>query len=160
MGVNITTGLALLLSGSHEQTQLRCAVADFEVKDGVLRTKTVVFDTNDVTATGEGTIDLETEKIDMRLTGHPKEARIRVMAPITITGYLRSPSVGIDPTKTIAQAGLATVLGIFLTPLAAVLPFVDPGLSEDANCRALMQSARQSGGTAVTPTPAQPNAPQ
>jgi len=120
----------------------------------------VVLDTNDVLATGKGSIDLETEKIDLRLTGHPKEARIRVMAPITIQGSLRSPSVGIDPTKTIAQAGLATVLGVFLTPLASILPFVDPGLSDDANCRALMQSARKSGGSAVAPTPAQLNAPR
>jgi hypothetical protein len=43
------------------------------------------------------------------------------------------------------QAGAATALGIVLTPLAAVLPFVDPGLAENANCAALLQEAKKDG---------------
>lgn len=151
LGVNITTGLALLLSDSEEQTSLRCAVADFEARNGILHAKTVVLDTKVTLATGKGTIDLKSEKLDLRLEGAPKKARIRAIAPITVKGSLRSPSIGVDPAATAAQAGLAAALGILLTPVAAVLPFVDPGLEDNADCRALMQEARKSGGETVAP---------
>jgi hypothetical protein len=34
------------------------------------------------------------------------------------------------------------VLGALINPLVALLPFVDPGLAEDANCGALISGAR------------------
>jgi len=151
LGVNITTGLALLLADSEEQTTLRCAVADFEAKNGILHAKTVVLDTSVTLATGEGTIDLRNERLDLRLQGAPKKARIRAIAPITVKGSLSSPSIGVDPAATVVQTGIAAALGVLLTPLAAVLPFVDPGLEKNADCRALMQEARKSGGANVAP---------
>ena len=37
---------------------------------------------------------------------------------------------------------LGAALGALINPLVALLPFVDPGLAEDANCGALISSAR------------------
>ena len=48
-------------------------------------------------------------------------------------------------TDILLWGGLAAVLGTVLTPLAAILPFVDPGLAKDASCAALMADARYSG---------------
>jgi hypothetical protein len=36
------------------------------------------------------------------------------------------------------QAGTGTVLGALLTPVAAILAFVDPGRAKDANCPDLL----------------------
>ena len=36
------------------------------------------------------------------------------------------------------QGGIAAALGALVAPLAAILPFVDAGLAEDANCSALL----------------------
>jgi hypothetical protein len=36
-------------------------------------------------------------------------------------------------------------LGALLSPLAAILPFVDPGLADDANCGALAAEANRQG---------------
>ena len=57
-------------------------------------------------------------------------------------GPLTGPKVGIDAGSVAAQGGLAAALGALVSPLAALLPFVDPGLAEDANCGALISSAR------------------
>ena len=35
---------------------------------------------------------------------------------------------------------LAVVLGVLATPLAALIPTIETGLAEDANCRALIAS--------------------
>jgi hypothetical protein len=55
-----------------------------------------------------------------------------------VTGSLLKPHVGIEPGKALLQAGAGTVLGALLTPVAAVLAFVDPGRAKDANCTDLL----------------------
>ena len=40
-----------------------------------------------------------------------------------------------------AQAGGAIALGMLLTPVAAMLAFVDPGLTKNAACAALLAQA-------------------
>ncbi len=44
-----------------------------------------------------------------------------------------------------AQGGVAVALSALLTPLAAILPFIEPGLAEDANCAALIAVGRAKG---------------
>jgi uncharacterized protein involved in outer membrane biogenesis len=144
--LGIDVDQALFLSGSDDQTNVRCAVADFSAKDGTLSARHIVFDTESVNVNGNGTINLGDETLNMTVQGAPKSIRlVRVRAPITITGSLSKPSVGIKPAGAIAQAGAAVGLSVLLTPLAAILPFVDPGLAKDANCAGLVSEARAKG---------------
>jgi uncharacterized protein involved in outer membrane biogenesis len=137
---------ALFLSGSDDQTNVRCAVADFSAKDGTLSARHIVFDTESVNVNGGGTINLGDETLNMTVQGAPKSIRlVRLHAPITITGSLSKPSIGIKPAGAIAQAGAAIGLSVLLTPLAAILPFVDPGLAKDANCAGLVSEAKAKG---------------
>jgi uncharacterized protein involved in outer membrane biogenesis len=144
--LGIDVDQALFLSGSDDQTNVRCAVADFSAKDGTLSARHIVFDTESVNVNGNGTINLGDETLNMTVQGAPKSIRlVRVRAPITITGSLSNPSVGIKPAGAIAQAGAAVGLSVLLTPLAAILPFVDPGLAKDANCAGLVSEAKAKG---------------
>ncbi len=156
LGVNVVKGLGLLLAKDQGQIPVRCAVANFTARNGILTAEQIVFDTGPVIAYGSGTVSLRDEALDLSLQGQSKEPRlIRVTAPITVKGPLRSPKVGVDAGKAAGQAGLATVLGALLTPLAAILPFVDPGLAEDADCGALLKQAKQKGAPGnLTPAPA------
>lgn len=138
-GINVTRGLGLLLSEDQGKIDIRCGVASFRVNNGIAQARTIVIDTETVLIRGEGTISLRNETLDLRLQGEPKEARlIRVAAPITLQGRLRSPEVGIDAEAVAGQGGIAALLGSLVAPIAAVLPFIDPGLAEDANCAALL----------------------
>jgi hypothetical protein len=58
---------------------------------------------------------------------------------------LENPKVGIDPEKTLLQAGEGAVLGALLSPIAAVLAFIDVGLAKNADCSALLAQAAPSG---------------
>lgn len=137
-GINVTRGLGLLLSGDQSTIGVRCGVASFSVNNGVARSRTMVFDTETMLINGKGTISLRDETLDIDISGDPKEPRlIRVAAPISIEGHLRSPRVGVE-VEDAADQGLAAVLATIAAPLAAVLPFIDPGLAEDANCAALL----------------------
>jgi len=143
LGINATAGLFKLLGGDQSTSEIRCAVASFDVAGGTATAKTFVIDTTPVLAQGSGTIDLGDETLNLRIDGETKEARlVRLWSPITVQGPLTRPQVGIDAGSVAAQGGLAAALGSLISPLAALLPFVDPGLAEDANCGALISSAR------------------
>jgi uncharacterized protein involved in outer membrane biogenesis len=154
LGVNAGKGLSLLLSKNQGQTDVRCAVANFAVRDGVMQAQNVVFDTEVVKVTGTGTINLGSEAIDLTLKGDTKRFRItHVFLPIVIGGHLRGPTLGVKPASAIAQGGAAVALGAVLTPFAAILPFVDPGLAKNADCAALMNQV-QTDAAPVRPSQA------
>jgi uncharacterized protein involved in outer membrane biogenesis len=126
---------------------LRCGVVKFQVEQGQLNAKTMVLDTTNILITGRGGINLATERLDLSLQGDPKKVRlVRLRSPIRVGGSLSKPQVGIKPDKALLQAGTGTVLGTLLTPIAAILAFVDPGLAKDADCSALVAQADPSRG--------------
>lgn len=141
-GINVARGLGLLLKGDEERADIRCGVAQFNIKDGLMNADRVVFDTENVRITGRGDVRLGPEELDLEIKGEPKKLRVaRLRTPIEINGHLRKPTIGIDTGKTIKQGAIATALGTVLTPLAAIIAFVDPGLAKDENCAALLASA-------------------
>lgn len=147
LGIDIDR--AFLFSGNKD-TGVRCALADFQVKNGVMQTRDVLFDSDVVKATGSGTINLKDETLNMQLNGAPKKfTLVRVRAPITVTGPIRNPSIGIKAGSAIAQGGVAVALGALLSPLAAILPFVDPGLAKNADCGAVDATAQSHGAPHV-----------
>lgn len=146
LGINVANGLYLLLSKDPKETPLRCAVADFEVKNGIAQVSDAVFDTGVVQAEGKGSVDLRNETVDLRLEGKSKKPRIlRVWAPVTLKGTLLHPKPGVDVAKAAPQIGLAAAVGAVFAPLAAILPFIEPGLAKDANCGALIAQAKAQG---------------
>jgi len=139
MGINVAPGLFKLLAKDQDRTNLRCAVGHFDVSGGVARSRRLVIDTKPVLVEGQGQINLGTERIDLRLKGKNKKVRIlRVMAPIRVTGTLTNPQAKAELGKAVPQAGIAVALGALVSPIAAILPFIDPGLAKDANCSALL----------------------
>jgi uncharacterized protein involved in outer membrane biogenesis len=146
LGVNASKGLLLLLSKDTKETSVRCAVADFSVKDGVMTSNRIVADTGVVLAKGKGTIDLQNERLDLKIDGDSKKPRlVRLFIPITIKGPFLAPKIGLEPSGAVAQGGVAVALGTFLSPLAAILPFVTGGEAKDADCASLVAEARSDG---------------
>lgn len=151
LGVNASKGLILLLSKSDKETPVRCAVADFDVKNGVMTANQIVADTGVVLARGRGTVNLESERIDFRIEGDSKKPRlVRLFIPITIKGPIMAPKVGLDASKAVGQGGIAAALGSLVNPLAALLPFVTTGEAKDADCAGLVSEAKQQGAPVKT----------
>jgi hypothetical protein len=151
LGVNLARGLGLLWRKDQGKVELRCAVAHFQARDGVLTADNVVFDTEPVVAVGTGRIDLSDEQLDFRLSGQPKEVRLlRLAAPISINGPIVKPKVGLELRGGAAQGGAAAALAA-VTPLAALLPFIDLGLAKDAPCGQLVAGAARKGAPATRP---------
>ena len=143
-GIDVSRGLGLILTKDQRNTEVRCGVANLKAADGDLRVATLLIDTTNMLVTGQGDINLQSEALDLSLQGKPKKARVlRLRTPILVRGTLLQPKIGVEPGKLAAQTGGAVVLGALLTPVAALLAFVDGGLAKDANCAALMAEAQQ-----------------
>lgn len=139
-GINVARGVGLLMKGDDEKATIRCGVAQFDIRDGKMQARNVVFDTENVRITGRGEVRLGPEELDLQIKGEPKKLRIaRLRTPVEIGGHIRKPAVGVDAGKTAKQGAVAAALGA-LTPVAAILAFIDPGLAKDENCAALLST--------------------
>jgi hypothetical protein len=138
----IDLGNAVLSAlGIPRRADLRCMIADLGLKDGHVDTRTLLVDTTEANVIGSGTIDLTDEKIDYRLKTEPKHLNIGSLpAPILIRGPLKSPSVLPEARPLAFRGGAAVVLGVLLTPLAALIPTIQFGLGEDNDCVAMLKA--------------------
>ena len=152
LGVDASAGLLQLLRKDQGQADIRCAVADFRVKNGVMQAQRIAIDTTVVVVNGKGTINLGDESLGLQFDGKPTRFRlIRVLAPVTIGGHLNSPAFGVKPGGAIAQLGVAAAAGIVLSPLAAIVPFLDLGGKKNLDCSSVAAAA-QAGPAAVPNT--------
>ena len=140
-GIDLS-GLGLLLTKDQQRAPIRCGVARFDVMDGTAQAQSIVLDTQNVLITGGGKIDLGSEQLDLKIRGQPKKFHlVRVRAPVDIKGRLTKPSFQPDKGQLLKQGGVAAALGTLLTPVAAMLAFIDPGLAKDQDCSELLAQA-------------------
>jgi uncharacterized protein involved in outer membrane biogenesis len=114
-------------------------VADFDVKGGLMQAHNITIDTGVVVSQGRGTIDLNNETMNLRLTGRSKKPRLlKLWSPIEIKGSLSHPKVGVSKSSVATQAAVVGGLASLVNPLAAVLVLVSPGGAKDTDCAALL----------------------
>jgi uncharacterized protein involved in outer membrane biogenesis len=131
------------------QTPIRCALVAFTVQDSVLSAEPVVIDTRDSVIVLEGQIGLATEQLKLTLEAYPKDpSALSIESSVRVAGTLLEPSVDVLDAETAGQGALALVLGALAGPLAALVPYFDPGLAKDQNCGQLL------GATPQGPPPA------
>jgi hypothetical protein len=135
------TGVLGALRKGHRETPIRCGVANVDVNDGTLTAHTLVLDTDDALIVGSGAVRMDSQTLDLKLRGRPKHPGLALRSALTVRGDLAHPQVHVDAGPAAAQAAAAVGLGLVLTPLASVLAFVNPGLTHNADCSALLAQA-------------------
>jgi hypothetical protein len=157
-GVDAIKGLGLLLSKDQTTTPIRCGVMHFTGRGGVLSADRLIVDTDPVLIDGGGVINLDKETLGFTVKGHPKKFQlVRLMVPIEVSGPMLSPKVSIHKGGAIAQGGVAVALATVLSPVAALLPFVDAGLAKDANCSGLLAQGKAEGAPVKATAAAPPS---
>lgn len=147
VGLDVAQGLGFLLAGD-EVVPVRCIIGDFAVEDGLMQSRAVVIDTADTNIQGRGTIDLGSEKMDIRIVPKPKDATIAALrVPLRVEGTLKHPDIVIEKGPLLAKGAGATALGVLLTPIAGLLALAETGLGEDSNCARLVSDMNAHTGT-------------
>ena len=150
-GIDVAQALGMLVKGD-DALPIQCNVADLDIVKGVARPKVFVVNTRDSTIWIDGTVSFRDESLDLRFVVSPKDfSPLTLRTPVRVRGTLGKPAVSLELGKLAGKAGAAGLLAL-LSPLAAIIPFIDPGSKKDAaqadsECAAL---ARTSG---VIPAP-------
>jgi AsmA family protein len=142
-----------LMTKSQKETAVRCAVASFSAHEGVLSTHTVVVDTDKALITASGDLQIDTEALNFILRGHPKSPALALHSGVAVGGTLAHPQFKLAGEGTATQSGVAVALGVTLTPVAALVAFVNPGLAHNADCAVLLSGvpAGPSSGAGTLP---------
>lgn len=153
MGLDGGEVIKFLVRGDRN-VRLRCAAAAFEVKQGLMTTKTIVLDTTDTVINGRGTINLADETLDLILDPAPKDQSIlSFRSPLKISGTFAAPSAGPDKGALAGRAGIALALGV-INPLLALAATIETGPGQDENCKAILAKATNSSAGSRIPAAA------
>lgn len=140
-GLHLWEMLELNVTGD-KAVKLRCAVANFEVTEGVMRSDALVLDTEVTTLIGTGTIDLGQERLDLTLNQKTKNTSpLALRSPIRIHGSFARPEASVSKSGVAARAFGVIALGM-VNPLLALIPLIDAGPGSDSDCRQLIREAR------------------
>ena len=123
-----------------EQVKLNCLVADFGVRDGLMRSRLFVVDTAEAVINASGTVNLANEKLDLTLKPDAKSMRIlSLRSPIYVRGTFKDTEVTIDKGSMALRAGSAVALAL-VAPVAAIAPLVSTGSGPTpaTQCQALL----------------------
>jgi AsmA family protein len=154
MGLNVGSAIIAKVFGDS-QVQLNCMAADFGVKDGLMQSRVFVVDTRDATILVDGTINLGTEEMKLKINPESKGIRIiSLRSPLHVDGTFKKPDVGVDKGIVALKAGAAAALGTLAAPLAAILALINPGPGEEVPCGQLIADASKKP---VAPPAGKPN---
>jgi uncharacterized protein involved in outer membrane biogenesis len=132
-GIDIAEALKFLLT-KDRKVPIRCAFGDFAVRDGLMRTRALAFDTEDTIIIGKGTISLKHETLDLELRPRPKDRSILALrSPLVVGGTFKDPSFRPDFKRLGLRGAFALALGS-IAPPAALLATLELGPGEDSGC--------------------------
>jgi uncharacterized protein involved in outer membrane biogenesis len=142
-GLDLAESLGFLIRGD-KSIPIRCALMDFQGKDGQMAVQTMVFDTADTVIYGEGNIDLRDEKINIVVLPVPKDfSPLSLRSYIRASGPLHNVSIFPDPIKTGTDSLIKKLFNV-LTMLV-ISPFQprDLGQGKDVDCDALIATVEK-----------------
>lgn len=117
---------ALASQGSEGWVELRCAVLDLPIRAGIAELRAAVVETARARLTGEGRVDLGSERLDLTLLPRSRGVTLNLAVPVRLRGTLAAPEIALDQREAARRAALG-LLGAFAFPPAALAAFVDLG---------------------------------
>ena len=113
--------------------QINCAVVQFDMESGIAATRAFVFNTRAGLLSGQGDINLDTEKINYLLVPTPDHPDLSYMTNLRVSGTLMEPEV--DPDKASAALRGSTALSaLVIGPLGLLAPFIRLGAKNEHAC--------------------------
>lgn len=148
-GIDVAQALGTFIRGD-KALAVNCGVADLQVKEGRVTPKPMVIDTRDSLVRVDGDVSLATERLMLTAHVQPKDVSpLTLRTPVKVNGTMRDPDISLEKGPLLRKVVPAAVLGVALTPLAALLPLVDLGEEPDEQTQAAL--SRCNGALARTP---------
>ncbi len=159
--LNVGSVVVAKLFGENKEVQLRCAVADFGIKDGIAQTRSVKLNTEEAVVEAMGTIDLGREYMDLYIKPESLKWKFfSLRTPLYVKGNFSDPKVGLEAGPLLLRAGAAVAAAVVAPAALALVPVTVPAAEDDENCAALLANANRDvkagkAGAAPKPAPAE-----
>lgn len=154
-GLNVANAVFVKVFGD-KQVHLNCLASDFEIKEGRAGVRRFLVDTDDALVDITGDIDLAQEALNLDIRPKTKGVRIfSLRTPLYARGTFSHPDVGPYKGPLALKAGAAVALAL-ASPIAAVLPLVNIGKVEDADCAGALAKVMQTRAAPVSAPTAAP----
>lgn len=133
MGVDFLETARLLFIRDLQQIDISCGFIGLEANAGVLKLNPFVIDSDDTVFLAKGTIDLNTESLDLTAQSHARDTSwLTAETPIHVRGTLMAPKVRAG-RKLYSRLAAAAALATVASPAAVLLPFIELGKSVDTS---------------------------
>ena len=121
--------------GRHKRAgEIKCAVVEFEIKNGIADSRAFVFDTEAGVVTGEGDINLATEQVNFLLVPEPRyPSLLDFWTKLRVSGPIMDPKVRPD-TLALLSKGARALSALVIGPLGLLAPFVNLGAHKAHPC--------------------------
>lgn len=142
-GLNVGNYVVGKLFGDKD-VKINCAATDVGFKDGLASTKVFVFDTENAIIYVDGTANLKTEQLDMKVTPESKGFRVfSLRSPLYVRGPFSKPNAGVESGPLLLRGAGMVLLGAAVGPAAGLLALVAPSSGDAPNqCTALLEQMR------------------
>ncbi|WP_380873361.1 hypothetical protein ACFB49_41030 [Sphingomonas sp. DBB INV C78] len=125
--------------------EINCGLIAFTVRDGVATADPILIDTDKNVMLGRGVFSFKDESLDLKFRADSKKfSLIAGQSPVGINGYFAAPGFSVISPELLARGGVGVGLGALVSPLAAVLAFVDVGDAKSAACGPVLAGAKAS----------------
>jgi uncharacterized protein involved in outer membrane biogenesis len=120
---------------ANKTVRLNCFVNGYTIMGGVAVADVLLLDTENITLTGSGRIDLASEAIQFHLTPRPKNPSfVSLATPINVGGTLARPTFAPDSMAVAGSVATAVVGNLLLPGVGLLLPLLSAGTSEAHPC--------------------------
>ncbi|HYD33351.1 MAG TPA: AsmA family protein [Methylophilaceae bacterium] len=145
LGLDVAQALGLVIKGD-KLLPMRCAVVDMQSESGILRPEVALIDTPITLVLMDGQVNMQEEQLNLRLVAKPENASpFTARSPILISGTFANPNLK-PKAAPIAARVIGGIALAFVNPLAAIIPFLDPGTGEQSPCGDALRKFNAKGG--------------
>lgn len=127
---------------------VNCALGSFDIKQGLATSNGLLLDTEVAAFVGTGTVNLDTEVLDLIIDPKIKKMTLSAAVPVRIRGTLANPDYSLDEKAVARRVG--GLLGGLVFPPALILGLGELGTFGEGGC------AGSKGSAESQAAPAQP----
>ena len=141
-GLNVGNYVVGKLFGDKD-VKINCAASDLGIKDGVVTPRLFVFDTENAIIYIDGTVNMKTEQLDMKISPESKGFRVfSLRSPLYVNGPFAKPNAGVQTGPLLLRGAGMVALGVVAGPAAGLLALIAPSGEEPNQCAPLLEQMR------------------
>jgi len=156
LGLDVAESLGVLIRGD-QPLPLRCARFDMNARNGVVVPTLAVIDSADSAIRITGQVSLRDESLALRVVTRSHDwSPLSLRTPVTVTGTLADPRVGIEARGLMGRVLGAVALGAVAGPAAALIPLIEQGSTAKVDPCTVAAAPEKAAPAAAAPLPVVP----